>query len=364
MTEDRSSKKYVPLIKEVSIDNFKGIKQCEIKNLRKVNLFIGKNGSGKSTIMEAIYFTGKEFLGHNLAQCIKRRATRSIWSARELWYQYNMSSDIHVKLTFNEEDFADMGMIFSDKDKKISVYLGGGTKNSAGKSLVWEYRPANFSVGAVHRDPLRASFLQTGHNEQIRQYFDHSVFIDPTIKRNVNQIETKYLNIVERSKKNRQDLVKRISGIYDTDPIWSFLPHEDFEPTEPSRFTIFEGGQRLFLDNFGDGLHYGLAVLAIAKTRNNTALFIEEIESHQHPEAIKNLITNLLDIAITNNVQLFITTHNQDVWRYLHYNYANPEERKKEFQCFRVTKDEDTGIVKAIIEEGLANIQPELHGEP
>jgi AAA15 family ATPase/GTPase len=70
------------MIREVSIDNFKGIKHCEIKDLAKVNLLIGKNSCGKSSIMEAVYFTGKEFLGANLPTCITRRANRVSWSAR------------------------------------------------------------------------------------------------------------------------------------------------------------------------------------------------------------------------------------------------------------------------------------------
>jgi len=76
MAKNITSEKYIPLIREVSIDNFKGIKRCEIKDLRKVNLFIGKNGCGKPSIMEAIYFTGKEFTGPHLPECIKRRAKR------------------------------------------------------------------------------------------------------------------------------------------------------------------------------------------------------------------------------------------------------------------------------------------------
>jgi predicted ATPase len=137
-----------------------------------------------------------------------------------------------------------------------------------------------------------------------------------------------------------------------------------FFSRHPSRFAILEGKRRLFFDNFGDGLHYGLAITSAAKTRSNTALFIEEIESHQHPEAIKNLISNLLDISRTNNLQLFITTHNQYVRNYLYWHYISPEKRKKEFRCFHITRDKGTGEVEARIEEGIVNIQEDLHGRP
>lgn len=311
--------------------------------------------------MEAMYFTGKEFIGSNLPQCIQRRASRSGWSARELWYGYDMmASEVHVRIRFVEEDTARMLIRFIEQNRIIRERLFSGTSGTENRGALREYILANFSY---HSGDRIATF-HTKHNTEIRRYFDHSLFIDPTVKTDVRGIEGNYLNVLKLSEVDSSNLVKRIAEIYDTQPDWEFLPHPDFSPDTPSRFAILEGKRRLFLDNFGDGLHYGLAIMSIAKTRNNTALFIEEIESHQHPAAIRNLVSNLLDIARMNNLQLFITTHNQSVWNYLYYYYGNPEERKKEFRCFHVIRDKDSGEVEARIEEGIVNIQPDLNGTP
>lgn len=352
-------KEYVPMIEKVSIENFKGIKHCEIKDIGKVNLFIGRNGCGKSSIMEAMYFTGKELIRYHLRQCMTRRTNRGNWSARELWYNYAMASEVNVKLAFNEESFTAMKIRFLLDEALVRVDFSSGHRGgSTGYGLVSDYE---MLLNGRNR---RFHTIDSPHSEEIRRYFDRSVFVDPTIKTDVREIETNYLNRVELAEESRQDLAKRTAEIYETEPSWGFIPHRDFPPTDPSRFTIFEGNRRLFLDNFGDGLHYGLAILCIAKTRRNTALFIEEIESHQHGEAIRSLVSNLLDIARMNDLQLFITTHNQSVWRYLYYSYETPEERQNEFRCFLVTRDKDSGEVEARIEEGIANIQPDLHGTP
>ena len=363
MSQNSSSTEYIPMIEEVSIQNFKGIKNCEIKDMGKVNLFIGRNGCGKSSILEAIYFTGKEFIGSSLPLCIQRRANRGrAVSARELWYGYGLSSDVNVKLVFNEQNFVEMSIRFSPENRRVDVYFGGGGSTGYVKNEhLCQYGLSIFEL-VTGRSSL--SILSPPHSEPIRQYFDSLVFVDPTIKTNVTQIEGNYLNILKLSEESSSDLAKRTSEIYETEPSWEFLPHPDFPPDRPSRFAILEGKRRLFFDNFGDGLHYGLAVMAVAKTRNNTALFIEEIESHQHPEAIENLVSNLIDIARINNLQLFITTHNPYVRRYLHYHYESPEERKKEFRCFHVVRDKDSGEVEAKIEEGILDITEDLHGRP
>lgn len=361
MNQRSSSIEYVPMIEEVSIENFKGIKYCEIKDIGKVNLLIGRNGCGKSSIMEAIYFTGKEFLGTNLPLCIQRRANRGAWSARELWYGFDTSSEPNVMLRFSEQNVTGMRIEFSPETGRARVILNSDSASTSPiEGFVSEYHLANFSPVRSHR----ATTISSPHSKRIRQYFVGSVFVDPTIKSNVRQIEGSYLNIVKLSEESSSDLAKRTAGIYETEPSWEFLPHPDFSADTPSRFAILEGKRRLFFDNFGDGLHYGLAIMAVAKTRNNTALFIEEIESHQHPEAIKNLISNLLDIARINDLQLFITTHNPYVHNYLYYHYKSPEERQKEFRCFHVIRDKDSGEVEAKIKEEILDIYEDIFRRP
>jgi len=332
------------MITEASIENFKGIKHCEVKDLAKVNLFIGKNNCGKSSIMEAMYYTGKEFIGTNLLQCLTRRAARGNWSARELWYDYDMSPNINVALGFNEQNFAEMTVAFSPQEDRVAVLLGSGSpKYGKRKGQLCLYSKTGFGLatGRSHVEIL------SPNPREILQYFDRSVFIDPTVKTEVRQIEGIYLNVLKLSEKASSEMAKRVAEVYDTEPSWEFLPHQDYSPDNPSRFAVLEGGRRLFVDNFGDGFHYGLAVLAAAKTRTKTALFIEEIESHQHSGSLSKLIRHLVRISRDNNLQVFLSTHSMDVWETLHRGvYADDEAKEKEeFRCFLIEKNVETGEV-------------------
>ena len=235
--ENTSITRYVPMIREASIENFKGIKHCEIKDIGKVNLFIGKNSCGKSTIMEAIYFTGKEFIDANLPQCMTRRASRGNYSARELWYGYDMTSEVRVRMRFVEDDLTGMRIQFLEQNRKIREFLFSGALGTGMEDLVREYNPASFSHASQHIPPS----LRTNHNTEIRRYFDHSLLIDPTIKTDVKRIEGSYLNVLKLSEDDSSDLAKRTAQIYGTEPYWEFLPHPDFSPDTPSRFAILEG---------------------------------------------------------------------------------------------------------------------------
>lgn len=344
-------------LKGVSIGNFKGIKNCEIKDLKDVNLFIGRNGCRKSTIMEAIYFSGKELIRPILPRSIGRRSDRTALSARELWYGYNISAKIMTELRFDNNTTYTMTASASDDLSELQVTSRIGDERISRHTLVSRYRIAGFQHLAHGPPPLISPSA-----DKIRPYFDRSVFIDPDIKRNISHLEATYLNLLRLSEDSSSDLAERTSGIYETQASWEFLPHPDFSIQTTNRFAILEGNRRLFLDNFGDGLHYGLAILAIAKTSQNTALFVEEIESHQHPNSIRNLVSHLLDIRSRNGLQLFITTHSNTALRYFYYYYQNSKDRDKEFRCYHIVSNNETGNVEARTEEGLFNIQEDLDG--
>ncbi|EPX1394551.1 AAA family ATPase, partial [Cronobacter sakazakii] len=45
------------MIKFLHIKNFKGLDDIELHNLKKVNIIAGKNGRGKTSILDAIFIT-------------------------------------------------------------------------------------------------------------------------------------------------------------------------------------------------------------------------------------------------------------------------------------------------------------------
>ena len=49
------------MITSLEIKNYRAIKSCKIEGLSRVNVFIGRNNSGKSSLLEAIYLASAAF---------------------------------------------------------------------------------------------------------------------------------------------------------------------------------------------------------------------------------------------------------------------------------------------------------------
>jgi predicted ATPase len=56
------------MLESILVRNFRTLQHCEIDTRNNLRLFIGKNGSGKSTIFDALQFLADVRNGTNLLQ--------------------------------------------------------------------------------------------------------------------------------------------------------------------------------------------------------------------------------------------------------------------------------------------------------
>ncbi len=86
----------LPAVRAISVKGFRGIESIEGKGLIEefsgVNVFVGRNNSGKSTLLEAVYLTvasnKRDLLGRvPLAYIVKRRGWYGLRSLLGLFYR-------------------------------------------------------------------------------------------------------------------------------------------------------------------------------------------------------------------------------------------------------------------------------------
>ena len=102
-------------IRELFINNFRNLNNLKITFQDKKNLVYGLNGSGKTSVLEAIYMlsTGKSFLN------VKRKDTLN----------YN-SDSFFIKLdVLNKEDKNEIKCVYKKQNNKFNVFLNNNKTN-------------------------------------------------------------------------------------------------------------------------------------------------------------------------------------------------------------------------------------------
>ncbi len=355
------------MIVKASISNFKGIQNCKIQGLSPINLFIGKNNTCKSSILEAIYYTLKETQTPSLGELVTRRTNVS-FSARELWYNYQVQNNIGISLNFSNTTVS-MDIEFKENFKTLERSILVKPFYKGGTSSVKAVYTLTLDVGTqIHVGQQLFDGLRPRDKKRIATFAKDCTLLDSSSRKDIKSTENLLGELKLRQKTN--ELGTHLNDIFGTGTTWEFLPLPDKKYDEKEyRAAIMVNDRPMFLSGLGDGFRYGLQIIGSAMLLNNTAVFIEEIESHQHLEALKKMIPCLVDYSKKNGLQFFLTTHNYNVWRLFEHEFPDEKERNKYFKPYLVTRNAENGAVdctpqtKENADEFWSKVDEELSGK-
>ena len=93
------------MLAQIRLLSFRNIKQADIDPAQGINLIIGENGSGKTSLLEAIYMLamGRSFRSRSLKNAVNKEAQRLTVFARSLdqtpiGMQYDLASGLQIRL--------------------------------------------------------------------------------------------------------------------------------------------------------------------------------------------------------------------------------------------------------------------------
>ncbi|MGL5427100.1 MAG: AAA family ATPase, partial [Cetobacterium sp.] len=107
-------------IKELSIENYKGIQSLHLDNLSKVNILIGANNTKKTTVLEAIYI-GKSYYSafSGISAANSRDLLIQADSLSTMFYNLDTEKSIKIK-TVTKEKLDKYEVIYSNYKEFLS----------------------------------------------------------------------------------------------------------------------------------------------------------------------------------------------------------------------------------------------------
>ena len=303
------------MLSSLEIKNFKGIREGKISDLAQVNILVGRNNSGKSTILDALLlmrcafapidylddFTPDQLLLRKIDR--REKGPRESPDYGEIHHMLNTGSLITLFARFfdNAETVQEWDM------SRLQVeYTGVGAHGVTASRP--QHQPGRHKLDHLKNDPEWLSLVESiGEEDAGLIGFTH--LVDPATLR------FPFLErIWGRLFLDRRDrrLCDMINDVYS-------MNVEVFNQADFGRFNRITAGlpeRGVAVDWLGDGLRYALNILALGMLLDGTILMVEQLETHQHPESLKKLTQTLFELAKKQNLQLFLTTHSWELMTY------------------------------------------------
>jgi AAA15 family ATPase/GTPase len=303
------------MLSKIKIENFKGIKYCEISDLGKVNVFVGRNNSGKSSILDALCLIRSAFYPKLFDELIphillrRKAAERSMYVLRNFWYNYDTTQRIKFNLEFKSGEKLNIEVLFiSDSEFEILLEDPSGIM---GRFIDGKYFGGMYirldgmisSQGNIKDIALRYPHINT--------FLSEIVLIDDYLARKLELLEIIAADRIYKQRYGKR-LAEKLKEVYNVEAeTLTYIP----VPSAPRKFrlSVETKDSYLHIDDMGDGTKYAMVILFLCSLLKDTAFLVEEVEAHQHSGAITKFIPKLVEIANQQNVQLFLTTHSIEV---------------------------------------------------
>lgn len=324
------------MLTTIHIQAFKGFKDTQITPLRKVNLVLGGQNVGKTSLLEAVY------LGAGIVNNYQLLA--SLFRVAEGGDSKRYVHSVLGKASRNIDLMDELGTTLRTALNAKSHLTPNSTPNSSGF----------YGVGGIDQDTVLIERQIAGSFVNALDASKHLSFVEPlTVSVHLpNQLGLVQLFDQTVMSRKKRVLLEMLRGI---EPRL-----EDMHSLSP------DGEQRIYVELKGDGdalplpqLGHGFSRLvhlycSLLVTNAKLAL-IDEVENGIHYSSLPTLFLGIQDIAVRHDVQTMMTTHSWDCIRAA-YNAFAETDSLKDFQLIRLEREGDNVRAVLINDEALDTV--------
>lgn len=300
------------MIRELTIENFRGFRSFEMRDLGRVNLIVGSNSSGKTSVLEALHVLTAP--GSLQAFCWIGSQRGELNEApngggipvefSHLFYGHQVVDTTSVNLTYHGDngDLTFTATPMSHPGTPIERELKLSWNGSVQQGPVFTLPISTTGVGKIGTD------AQTWGE---RLFGNRSMFVTSASLTARDAVD--FFDAIVLSKEEEL-LIEALRAI--NPQIQRVAPKHDypFDHIRRGGFHVLLEGQRISvpIGDLGDGVWRMLSLaLALAMSANGV-LLIDEIDTGLHFTVMDQMWQLVSAAAEKLNVQVFATTHSRD----------------------------------------------------
>lgn len=352
------------MLRDLTILNYRCFEDFQIDGLEQVNLFVGNNNSGKTSLLEAIYLLVNKNKEQALSETILNRIDffdsneKSYYAADNIFYNYKLDLSFPGIAIYQSNNHG-IGISLDQKFNSLNYFNLEINDFSEAKDL-WK-KLLNSSIEVLYSISRESNIVEAtiyGLRTKLEQEFnlkldeDESRGVINSIRRSIRKFnkicstENNYIAIEREKIINdilpydkqpqqysfvaankisfnklailwdsisltvKEELVTKAIQILDKNTIKIDFPSQ--RNSNLIRIKLKNQDNPVPLSNMGEGMYRILALAMSLVTSENGVLLVDEIETGLHYEAQTDMWRLILETAKELNVQVFATTHSWD----------------------------------------------------
>jgi len=299
-------------LKNIVIRNFRGIDHLEINDFSRVNILLGQNSSGKSSVLECLLLL-MGMSNPDLPQMANSIRSRSYSGFADLTYMFHRlelkaKPEMSAELFDNSKRHLSLELTYVFDEKAQPDLQNGQIPTSETKTFLNTLKML-FDVESGQQKSIHECSLTVNQQGLI----SNKKLAEGYLEKNSVAFLSSDLaagnpanDLVELAKRRLKDTVTEQLKHFDS-------RITTLEILNNVAYVGLEGiNQLLAVNMLGDGLRRYLNIVAALANPMNNILLIDEIENGLHYSAYKKLWEAIFALATTTNKQVFVTTHSKE----------------------------------------------------
>ncbi|MEO1374268.1 MAG: AAA family ATPase [Cyanobacteria bacterium J06635_10] len=385
------------MFKNIKIENFRCFKSFELQQLGRVNLLVGENNSGKTSILEAIQLLCSRINLESLSEMMINRG-EYFWDddgkgnreldIKHLFYGHEIEPDLKISISSSRLD---------NSREKLNLSIVRRSESLLDVINHFELIARTSSYNIPETIIKQIQILKDESKKQVSVTFENKIFQDwENLEFSVKHIdadnskEKKILleanrcldvNILRNSSKDirnqqeqnqfitsssltTQKMIELFDKVVLTDDeklvlealqtiepnieriayVNPYVLRNSFESRSGFVVRLADTNQRVPIGSMGDGVWRILGLALAIVSAKDGVLFVDEIDTGLHFTAMADMWKLIWETAKRLNVQVFATTHNSDCWRSLASIASEEDAAEDGISIQRIEKDKNTAV--------------------
>lgn len=349
------------LLRDLQIENFRSFDEYRIKDLARVNLLVGDNNCGKTSVLEAAYLLAEEGSFHSLNFILQLREDyafgapepgqavgRQLFFARSIFRCAATPRDVieplpHIRIrasALRRGKSANIELMYEVPKSQVQLSTPSQLLPAAQESALKSTYQCDKEP--IHGETSIDRLGRIGTLSMVGARFGHdpdpSLFI-PTEGLTTRQIAAIWARLLPTKKETYVTEAMQI-----IDPrLTQVIPSPD---TERRRDILVDlGSGRVPLSQLGGG---ALAMLSLgcglAYVADQGILFVDEIDTGLHYSRLADMWRMVIKTAAKLDAQVFATTHSLDCIRALAATVEREPEVADDVAVFRIDRTSQEAV--------------------